>query len=828
MPLNMQTPMIQWQVQPLKRYQSSCNVLLRRSLSRRNQGRATHAPLVAHSRAPESQGGPPRATLSHSDVMDRNDSMMDAATSMSHPAAKLLVMETRDRLAAAIKAENAESERAVKDLYLTNSQKALAKDGLMLLDLNVEQTGSFYNDVLLALTPTSGKLRANKFSQGKPALLTMTADLGSRSGPAPVDCTVIDGGRCSVSVAVAPDAANAVLRQLKGLRSSGGVATARLDLAARDPTAHRQLEALKALGNTCDEANEYEIRARMLVLGHAASTSLAQHPARWAQDPGWRGAAKDALTALYRRGRLNKSQSAAIAASITRTFSLWQGPPGTGKTATLVALMQVLVAASESSPQAKAQLGQLLVSGGTNACADNLAAGAAAAGLSVARVGNPARVDPSVRHLCAEALAEHTVTGQRAAALRQQADALAAAAGRGGRGASAPPNAAAAAHQRRVDVLWRQAEALLSAAVAEVLAGVQVVCCTCTAAGAPSLPGLHRMVIIDEATQATEAATVIPLVRGAECVVLAGDPQQLPPTVVSEEARRLGLDQSLMERRFSGGMPAELLRVQYRMHPGIADFPSRWFYAGKLRSGVTEADRPLPAGLPWPKPETVAETKDGTPKWTGMPVVLVDASGGREGTARLTGAQTAAVAPEVSDAAADGLREYSQQGSSRQGGAHVSYANKFEAVLAVSAAHALCAGGDVRSVALLTPYRGQVRAIEAELAARSTAFRELRHRVEVSVSSVDGYQGKEADAVVFSVTRNNQRGALGFVSDPRRMNVAITRPRNGLVVIGAPNMLENDKNWGRWLNWCRKYAAVVPPRWLPAPPWSKQSDAGAR
>eukprot|EP00892_Ulva_mutabilis_P004343 jgi/Ulvmu1/2280/UM013_0127.1 len=91
-------------------------------------------------------------------------------------------------------------------------------------------------------------------------------------------------------VAIAPDAANAVLRQLnlKCLRSSGGVATAQLDPAARDPTAHRQLEALKALGNTSDEANEYEIRARMLVLGHAASTSLAQHPARWAQDPGWR------------------------------------------------------------------------------------------------------------------------------------------------------------------------------------------------------------------------------------------------------------------------------------------------------------------------------------------------------------------------------------------------------------------------------------------------------------------------------------------------------------------------------------------------------------
>ena len=99
-----------------------------------------------------------------------------------------------------------------------------------------------------------------RFFQGRTALLTLEADLASSAGPHPVDCTVAESGRGSVSVAVAADAADALTRRLRRLRSGGSVTTARLDLAARDPTAHRQLEALSALGNPCDASNEYEVR----------------------------------------------------------------------------------------------------------------------------------------------------------------------------------------------------------------------------------------------------------------------------------------------------------------------------------------------------------------------------------------------------------------------------------------------------------------------------------------------------------------------------------------------------------------------------------------
>jgi hypothetical protein len=145
------------------------------------------------------------------------------------------------------------------------------------------------------------------------------------------------------------------------------------------------------------------------------------------------------------------------------------------------------------------------------------------------------QVDPALRHLCVEALAEATPQGARARGLRAKADALSQAA------AAATGGADSTAAARR---LHAQAHRLLRDACAGILRNVQVVACTCSVAGSQQLEdaGTFRMVIIDEATQATEPATLVPLMRGAECVVLAGDPQQLPPTVTTLHAAQLGLD----------------------------------------------------------------------------------------------------------------------------------------------------------------------------------------------------------------------------------------------------------------------------------------------
>jgi superfamily I DNA and/or RNA helicase len=133
-------------------------------------------------------------------------------------------------------------------------------------------------------------------------------------------------------------------------------------------------------------------------------------------------------------------------------------------------------------------------------------------------------------------------------------------------------------------------------------------------------------------------------------------------------------------------MEADLLRVQYRMHPGIADFPNRWFYKGRLISGVTEVERPPPVGLPWPSPTLVATTSKGVPRWTSMPAVLVSADGTREHCVK----------------SGDG------GGISDLGHSSASYENVQEAELVLAAAYALARGGDVSTIAVLAPYRAQV------------------------------------------------------------------------------------------------------------------------
>ena len=181
------------------------------------------------------------------------------------------------------------------------------------------------------------------------------------------------------------------------------------------------------------------------------------------------------------------------------------------------------------------------------------------------------------------------------------------------------------------------------------------------------------------------------------------------------------------------GAPSVVLDTQYRMHPAISMFPSDLFYGGKLNDGVSPPERrPLP-GFPWPREE--------------FPVAFIPVT---EGT-------------EIDDGA--------------------SKANEAEVAAVVDAVVALLGGGqcDVTQIAVVTPYAAQVRLIRRglrEVLPRGPPF--------VEVSSTDGFQGREKEAVVFSAVRSNNYGTVGFVSDWRRVNVSFTRARRGLIVIGNP------------------------------------------
>ena len=178
-------------------------------------------------------------------------------------------------------------------------------------------------------------------------------------------------------------------------------------------------------------------------------------------------------------------------------------------------------------------------------------------GMRVVRVGQPAKVRESLRGMTLEAQAEATPAGKAATALRDSARALYARAAEAEADRAWGPGARDDEARRLAgagNAEWKRADAMLRDAMAGVVARSQVVCATCSGAGDAMISGrIFRAVVIDESTQATEPATLIPLTRGAECVVMAGDPKQLPPTIVSEAAYRFGLDVTLFDRLVEGG-----------------------------------------------------------------------------------------------------------------------------------------------------------------------------------------------------------------------------------------------------------------------------------
>ena len=379
--------------------------------------------------------------------------------------------------------------------------------------------------------------------------------------------------------------------------------------------------------------------------------------------------------------------------------------------------------------------------------------------------------------------------------------------------------------------------------------------------------------VLDEATQATEPSTLVPLVRGCEACVLAGDPRQLPPTVTSAEAKGSGLQQTLFERvmrsgggggggngrgnRYNnngngggGGLEPILLDTQYRMHPALSRFPSAAFYGDRLKDGesVLEMARKgeiatTPAGFPWPAP--------------GVPLAFVDAddcreskgnnnnNGGSSSSSSSAGGSSLNNPGEVALALRSAAlllqekvrREEEEEAEAEEERARLlleveaAGGGEQEAAAAfASAAKAKRASSSspppplISSVAILSPYAGQVRLLRAAL-----RLAPPRLRSKITISTIDGFQGREADAVVLSTVRSNAGGQLGFVADPRRVNVALTRARRALVVVGAPSTLAGGSPnavgvWRDWLDYVSELGAFLPGGALPLAPWEQVEE----
>jgi len=286
----------------------------------------------------------------------------------------------------------------------------------------------------------------------------------------------------------------------------------------------------------------------------------------------------------------------------------------------------------------------------------------------------------------------------------------------------------------------------------------QVICSTCSGAAQPVIAGIDfKAIVVDEATQATEPSTLIPLTKAnpESAVVLVGDHCQLPPTVLSKEASDQGFGISFFERLVSRGMQPLLLDVQYRMHPAIATFPSLQFYDSKLRSGVPGSLRPAPKALSW--------------RDRRVPISVIPVQG----------------------------QEFAEG---------TSYVNSVEAQMVKQlCCHVLASSSELaaKDIGIISPYAAQVRRIKRELGHASASAR------NIEVNSVDGFQGREKELIIVSTVRANAAGNIGFLSDPRRLNVAITRAKRGLVVLGDLRTLASDELcWGPWLAWAQEVGLI--------------------
>jgi len=304
-------------------------------------------------------------------------------------------------------------------------------------------------------------------------------------------------------------------------------------------------------------------------------------------------------------------------------------------------------------------------------------------------------------------------------------------------------------------------KSLKRAAENEILAAADVICTTCVGAADPRLSKLSfKSVLIDEATQAAEPECLIPLVMGVKQAVLVGDHQQLGPVILNKKAARAGLSQSLFERLVILGIRPIRLQVQYRMHPCLSEFPSNMFYEGSLQNGVTVQERlRRHVDFPWPVPETP---------------MLFHASFGQE--------------------------EIASSGTS--------YLNRTEAANCEKiVTRFFKAGISSSQIGIITPYEGQRSYIVSYMQFNGSLKKDLYKEIEVA--SVDAFQGREKDYIILSCVRSNDHQGIGFLNDPRRLNVALTRAKYGCVILGNPKVLSRHPLWYQLLMHYKERGTLV-------------------
>ncbi|MGN0037165.1 MAG: AAA domain-containing protein [Bacteroidaceae bacterium] len=415
---------------------------------------------------------------------------------------------------------------------------------------------------------------------------------------------------------------------------------------------------------------------------------------------------------------LNPTQEAAVDLVMrAKEAAVVHGPPGTGKTTTLV----------EAIGETLRRENQVLVCAQSNMAVDWISEQLTDRGISVLRIGNPTRVNDKMLSFTYERRFEAHPDYPELWSIRKAIRELQQR--RRDRRSADWHDRLASLRDRATELEIRINEALFAEA--------RVVACTLIGSAHRTLQGRHfPTLFIDEAAQALEAACWA-AIRKADRVILAGDHQQLPPTIQCIEAARGGLDRTLMQK-LAQQKPTcvSLLQVQYRMHADIMRFSSDWFYHGELKAAPEVSRRNI---LEWDVPMEWHDTAD-----------------------------------------LDAPEEFV--------GEHFGRINKPEAERLVALLHSYVERIGMHRLlderidfGVISPYRAQVQYLR-QLIKADAFLRPLRSLI--SINTVDGFQGQERDVVLISLVRANAEGQIGFLSDLRRMNVAITRARMKVIVAG--------------------------------------------
>lgn len=484
---------------------------------------------------------------------------------------------------------------------------------------------------------------------------------------------------------------------------------------------------------------------------------------------------------------LDNSQSRAVRRGTNaNSFFCIHGPPGTGKTTTLAGVTEELVKQGQ----------KVLATAASNTAVDNLVEFMTDRDLNVVRVGHPARITPYLRRVSLDYRVQKNPKYQESRELREKAKKVQekqdscqfpsgryrrgmsntqihqlAEKGSGSRGVSRKKIKEMSKWlklQEKVDQLYEKSKELEDEAINEIIESADVICTTNSTAGSDLLEGqIFDVTVIDEATQATEPSCLIPLNK-AERVVLAGDHKQLPPTILAQEAKedlQVTMFEKLVARK--GDAITEMLLTQFRMHSDIMEFSNKKFYGGELKADSSVADHTLadlgidPSNLkptdPWLK-----RTLD-----PDEPMIFLD-------TAEIDGEE-------------------------RQRPGSYSRENPAEAEIVDRIINSYLDLLPPRNIGVISPYDDQVDLLNSN-----------HDEENLEIKTVDGFQGREKEAIIISFVRSNDENQLGFLTDERRLNVSLTRAKRKLVTVGDSDTLAAHGTYRKLIEFVKELGTYIP------------------